>query len=217
VNNLYHKINGPFKRDMTQKHKPLIINDWAVPEFEMLKDVWWTAYEKIDGTNIRVMFDGITVTFGGRTDRAEIPAHLTMRLGSLFNAQQLKLIFPDASEKSPVTLYGEGFGHKIQKGGLYLPNNEVDFILFDVSVGNWVLTKPDVEDIAEKLNIRVVPHVLTGTLQNIMTTVSLGLKSSFGDFYAEGVVATPELELFGRNGKRIITKIKHKDFFNVKK
>ena len=34
----------------------------------------------------------------------------------------------------------------------------------------------------------------------------------WGDFTAEGLVARPKTELFGRDGKRVITKIKYKDF-----
>ena len=39
-----------------------------------------------------------------------------------------------------------------------------------------------------------------------------GFKSQWGDFKAEGIVARPNTELVGRDGKRIITKIKQKDF-----
>jgi hypothetical protein len=39
-----------------------------------------------------------------------------------------------------------------------------------------------------------------------------GFKSQWGDFIAEGIVARPVVELKSRNGDRIITKIKYKDF-----
>lgn len=41
-----------------------------------------------------------------------------------------------------------------------------------------------------------------------------GFNSIWGDFIAEGIVARPAVELKTRNGHRIITKIKHKDFVN---
>ena len=45
-----------------------------------------------------------------------------------------------------VTLYGEGYGNGIQKGGLYSQKQE--FILFDVKInGNWQ-PRESVEDIA---------------------------------------------------------------------
>jgi hypothetical protein len=42
--------------------------------------------------------------------------------------------------------------------------------------------------------------------------VQNGFTSQWGDFAAEGIVARPKIELKTRGGKRIITKIKHKDF-----
>ena len=39
-----------------------------------------------------------------------------------------------------------------------------------------------------------------------------GFDSIWGAFKAEGIVARPTVELRTRSGKRIITKIKHKDF-----
>ena len=42
-----------------------------------------------------------------------------------------------------------------------------------------------------------------------------GFNSYWGDFKAEGIVARPAFELKARNGKRLITKIKYKDFGNA--
>ena len=42
--------------------------------------------------------------------------------------------------------------------------------------------------------------------------VSKGFKSSFGDFEAEGLVATPKVPLRKRNGDRIITKLCCRDY-----
>jgi len=39
-----------------------------------------------------------------------------------------------------------------------------------------------------------------------------GFNSMWGNFIAEGIVARPKIEIVARNGKRLITKIKHKDF-----
>jgi len=42
--------------------------------------------------------------------------------------------------------------------------------------------------------------------------IKKGVKSQWGDFLAEGLVLKPKIELKDRAGKRIVTKIKHKDF-----
>lgn len=52
----YHKIQTLFKRDMESKHKTLLEGQWTLPEFEYLAGNVWTFTEKVDGTNIRVIF-----------------------------------------------------------------------------------------------------------------------------------------------------------------
>lgn len=201
---------------MSKTSKPLIMGEWAVPEFDLLKNVMWTGYEKIDGTNIRVMYDGSRVTFGGREEKSFIPVHLLAYLKETFTVEKMRTTFPDIKQLDDVnvTLYGEGYGHKIQSGGKYLSDKKVGLILFDVSIGRWCLMKSAVKMIANDLEIDMVQKMATGTLPELFKLVGSGLKSTFGDFYTEGLVATPELELFDRAGRRIITKIKHKDFYN---
>ena len=79
----YHKIEGLFERD--DSTKKLIWGKFRRPEIEYLKDNIWEFSEKIDGTNIRIMWDGHKVTIGGRTDRASIPAPLFERLSELLS------------------------------------------------------------------------------------------------------------------------------------
>lgn len=212
----YHKINGPYKRDMSVKPSPLIIDDWALKEFELLQNVQWYGYEKIDGTNIRIYYDGLDVWFKGREENSDIPKHLIKFLTNKYTVELMKKAFPDLDENTTVTLYGEGYGHKIQKGKRYLPINEVSLILFDITIGKWTLTKEAVADIAKLIDTPTVKLIMTGTLNEIIESVTKGLRCSFDESrFAEGLVCTPVLELFDRAGNRIITKIKHKDFYNT--
>ena len=71
----YNKIETVFNRD-TEGTKRLILDSYRNEAVEYLKDNIWQSTEKIDGTNIRVHWDGHNVEFGGRTDRAQIPNHL---------------------------------------------------------------------------------------------------------------------------------------------
>ena len=204
----YHKIQTVYKRDPATKFKTLLDGEFSLPEFEYLKDNEWVFTEKVDGTNIRVHFDGETITFGGRTERASIPAPLVARLNALF-LHQLDLFyreFPDG-----VTLYGEGYGAKIQKGGGNYCAHQ-DFVLFDVKVGAWWLQREDVESIAELLGVSAVPIIGAGPLIQMINWAERGFCSKWGDFPAEGIVARPATELQTRGGERIITKIKCKDF-----
>ncbi len=205
----YPKIQTVYKRNSETKFKTLLIGEYALPEFEYLKDNKWIFTEKVNGTNVRVYFDGEgDIRFGGRTDNAQIPTFLYDRLVDIFNIKQFASIF-DCS----VTLYGEGYGAKIQKGGGNYNPNGVDFVLFDVRCGDFWLKREAVLEIAKELNIEDVPVIGVGTLSEMVEKARNGIKSAWGDhFQAEGIVARPATELFARNGNRIITKIKTKDF-----
>lgn len=206
----YHKIQTVFKRDPERSFKGLMDGEFSLPEFEFLKDNLWVFTEKVDGTNIRVTFDGKeTIQFGGKTDNAQIPVPLMNKLNELFlpKADQFTEIFGD----TPICLYGEGYGAKIQKIGANYGAAQ-DFVLFDVKIGDWWLERHNVEDVATKLGIEVVPIIGKGTIAEMIEFVREGFNSQWGDFIAEGVVARPKVELKTRNGSRIITKLKHIDF-----
>lgn len=206
--NEYHKIQTVFKRDMENKGKTLLEGQWTLPEFEYLAGNQWVFTEKVDGTNIRVMLHDGMVTFGGKTDSAQIPAQLVARLNERFLPMATKMWEVFGCD---ACLYGEGYGAKIQKGGgNYRPDQ--DFVLFDVRVGQWWLQRFDVEDVAQKLGIDVVPIIGEGTLYDAVAEAKAGIVSKWGDFQAEGIVARPKTELQTRDGKRIITKIKCCDF-----
>lgn len=207
----YPKIQSIYKRD-EGTHR-FIEGEFSLPEFEYLKDNQWFFTEKIDGTNIRVGWDGFNVEIGGRTDNAQIPTFLYQKLAEIFTFEHLLKAFPDSQEeKAAIMLCGEGYGAKIQKGGGNYISNGVDFILFDVLIGEWWLRRPDVEDIAQLLGVRTVPSLGQGTLSDAVMGIKAGVPSTFGDFLAEGMVLRPIVELKTRSGHRIITKLKHKDF-----
>ena len=205
----YHKIQTIFKRDMASKRKTLMEGDWTLPEFEYLAGNAWTFTEKVDGTNIRVIFKDGAVAFGGRTEDADIPLPLLGRLNERFLplARKLGEVFTDGA----AVLYGEGYGAKIQKGGGHYRADQ-DFVLFDVRVGPWWLQRADVEDVAQKLGLDVVPVIGEGTLHDAVAMAKAGIRSTWGDFQAEGIVARPKVELNTRGGQRLIAKIKCRDF-----
>jgi hypothetical protein len=204
----YHKIQSIFKRDMTSPRKTLIEGDWTQPEFEYLAGNAWEFTEKVDGTNIRVILKDGAVTFGGRTDEAQIPAKLAERLNERFLPQAALMVEVLGND---AVLYGEGYGAKIQKvGGSYRPDQ--DFVLFDVRVGPWWLKRLDVQDIGEQLGLDVVPVIGSGSLHDAVAWAKRGIRSTWGDFEAEGIVARPSVELQTRGGQRLIAKIKCRDF-----
>lgn len=206
----YHKIQSVYMRDPANNHKTFIVGEYAMPEFGYLAELEWEWSEKVDGTNIRVMREaGATgVSFGGKTDRASIPAKLVERLRERFPGDDPLLpAFPPGVN---VCLYGEGYGAGIQSGGNY--RQDQDFVLFDVWVNGWWLKREDVEEIAAKLGLDVAPIIGRGALPEMVEMARAGFPSRFGKAQSEGIVARPAVDLFTRSGERIITKVKHRDF-----
>ena len=159
-------------------------------------------------------WDGHTVTFGGRTDNAQIPTDLVTKLNELFGGETNAQIFEQVFGEKEVILFGEGYGRKIQKVGSAYIADGVDFILFDVLIGDNYQPREWVEKTAEMFGIKVVPIVGRGTLWDAITYVRKHPMSVIaeGRCEMEGIVARPHYELKDRTGKRIIVKIKYQDF-----
>lgn len=204
--NEYTKINTIWKRD---ERGQICLGEFATPEFEFLADNEWEWTEKVDGTNVRVGFDGDSgLEFGGRTADAQMPTKLISALRGMFPGSQP---FVDVFGESQAVLYGEGYGAGIQGGGgNYSPSQT--FVLFDVTVGAWWLGRDDVLDVAQKLGLRTVPIVGTGTLVWASNQAKEGLTSDWGAFPSEGLVGRTRPDLFSRKGERIMAKIKTRDF-----
>lgn len=226
-NTSYQKINTLFKRD---EKKIIIPSQFTCEEFYELKDLKWECTEKIDGTNIHVDIEysterGLWFSFQGRTDNAVIPSHLLKKLHEIFTEDVIMSAFNQQfasvgeDETLRMSIYGEGYGMKIQKGGgNYIPN-DVGFILFDVKVGQWWLGRENLEDIASKLNVPIVPLIGYMTLQEAIEFVSKGFNSIVSqtkNHKAEGLVLKTRNGLLFRNGQRIITKIKTCDFVDLR-
>lgn len=205
----YNKIDTLYKRDM-EGTKKLLEGEFRNPAVEFLKDNVWTFTEKIDGTNIRVYWDGHKVQFGGRTERAQIPSDLVNYLNSVFGTNEAEQIFEEKFGETEVILFGEGYGPKIQNGGAY--RNDVSFIMFDVLISGNYQPRESVEDIAKAFGIDVVPIIFEGTIQQGVDFVKTHPKSTMGTAFMEGLVGRPKVEMRDRCGKRVIVKIKWEDF-----
>ena len=170
------------------------------------------------------------VRYMGKTDNAQVPPHLLKYLKETYTKEKVleALELPeymseeyclekgyDKIEDIPMyTIYGEGYGVKIQKGSNYIKDG-VGFIVFDVKVGNMYLLRSNMEEIASKLGAPVVPYMGQFTVDEAIEFVKKGFKSTIAenkDYDAEGLVLKTPNGLMTRRGERIVFKIKTCDF-----
>lgn len=172
------------------------------------------------------------VYYKGKTDNADVPPRLMKHLMETYPPEKvleslgLERIIDrqdwDSHKWKHIddipqryTIYGEGYGAKIQKaGGNYLSQSN-GFIVFDVKVDDLYLLCSARDEIAAKLGAPVVPFIGMMTLDEAIQYVREGFKSRIAenpDFMAEGLVIRNELGLKTRRGERIITKLKTCDF-----
>lgn len=208
----YPKVQSLYKRALDGT---MLFGQWSTPELEWLSGCEWLWTEKVDGTNIRAGWDPdetntACIRFGGRTNQAQIPPMLLEALTALLDPAD----FVRAGLDRRTTLYGEGYGVGIQKGGGdYGPPS---FILFDVAIGGGWLSMGDVQSVAHKLGVASVPVIGAGTLAEMEAAVRAGLGS---ELYttgraAEGLVARARPGVLDRRGRPIMAKIKSRDFID---
>ena len=208
----YPKIETVFKRD-TDGNKKLTCK-YRSGAVKYLSNCPWIWTEKIDGTNIGIIWDGHHVYFQGRTERAQIPQPLLDKLETLFGGTENEELFEQLFGDKRFILYGEGYGNKIQKVGYEYNPNGVDFILFDIFAidSNKWLERNSIDEIARALNINAVPVVGVGTIEEAIKYVRTIPDSRIGSAKIEGVVCRPLINLFDGNGNRLIVKVKVCDF-----
>ena len=216
--NKYPKIETVWNRD--NKTGKVVPGAYRLPHFKVINQ--WRITEKIDGTNIQVglKFDNDvpSLDIRGRTDKAQIPAQLLSWLQENIDEEDMWVMFsdPDGSPFPEVTLYGEGYGAGIQKGGVYC--EEQKFILFDAKVGTWWLRWADVEDVAQQLGLETVGYAVTNANGIPMNRADLGdwvnqINVLHSDIErVEGIVVRSDPMMFSRRGDRVACKIKFKDF-----
>ena len=205
----YNKIETVFNRDINGTKK-LIEGSYRSSMIEFLSENTWRWTEKIDGTNVRVIWDGHNITFGGRTERTQHPADLMNYLVEKFSNNETEELFEQQFGDKEVILFGEGYGPKIQNGGEY--RDDVSFIMFDVAINGRYQEWDNILSIAKMFNVDTVPEVFHGTIEEAVAFVKAHPKSNFGSAYMEGVVGRPMVELCDRSGNRAIVKVKWEDF-----
>lgn len=213
----YPKTYGPFKRDPENGHA-IDTTRWTSPQLEWLHDnhvpMTWTR--KLDGTNIRLCWDGLgTVSIGGRTGSAEIPGPLLAMLEEEYTGDTTVGQFEDRFGALPAVVFGEGYGPGIQGNP-----EEVDgvrFAAFDV----WVSHGPIVDDEPLSSNYGSFASIAElnanfGDIIPLAPTVATGLPIGDAIGYVrhgmaqncEGLIGLPAVPLYNEFGGRVKVKLK---------
>ena len=214
----YNKMKTLFERDEYFK----VTDRVSCKEFKNI--CTWLVTEKIDGTNVRVIYhpkqneeyrnNPANLSFWGKKDTSDMPSYLLKRLNEMFSLEKFMEIFPDVTKG--VCLYGEGYGAKIRSGGNY--NIGHNFRLFDVWVDGWWLEWEDVTKVAGMLGIKHAPVLHITNMENAIEFVkrkeySVVAKQETGKLHvAEGIVARAYPMVLFRNGVPIKWKLKVKDY-----
>jgi hypothetical protein len=218
----YPKTKNLWVRITHDKKDPrfgkLVEGEYVLPEFRNVN--LWHVTEKVDGMNIRIIYDTVTdtVDFRGRTDRAILPEKLHRYLKEEFTPELFRSIIDPDEKPEVIILFGEGYGHGIQKSGSHYSRKQ-KFILFDIWIDGWWLESYDVKEWAHVLDIESVPVIgKKMTVIDIVKFCKSAPKSMIADdddFEMEGIIARSNPLMLRRNGKdRVMFKLKVGDMRN---
>jgi len=175
------------------------------------------ALEKVHGTSAHLKFkfekepDSINVTYYSGGEKHEAFKALFNEADLLARYRQLMCFGAE------VTVYGEAYGGKCQ-GMSDTYGKALQFIAFEVQVGETWLAVPDAEDVAMKLGLEFVPYNRVSTDPAVLeaqrdlpsrVAVRRGITEPR---ISEGVVLRPLLEFLDNRGNRIIVKFKRPEF-----
>lgn len=201
----YQKIETLFKFDNTTKK---FTHEFYNPIVEYLRNCKWIGTEKIDGTNVRVFWNGKSFEFGARTNEGDLPKPIRELLQEKFN-YDMEVTFEQKFGNKEVYIFFEGYAGKIQ-GGAYTGAEKL--IAYDIKIGKYYLDRYVAKDIIESLGFNFVPMMEFNTLDDCIQFVKTHEQSIIQpESKMEGLVCLPTQRIYDHQGNRIIVKIKIRD------
>lgn len=213
----YPSIETVWKRDaVTNK---LAFRSLRAPEVGLVNV--WTISEKVNGTNIRVVYTLGGVEVRGRTDKAVLPPGGEETVLRCFPSHSDIVRYFEIYREGPlsedwsVTFYGELYGPGINGGGIYSMGKR--FRCFDLKLGEHLWTDDDeMRRVCKELNVPVVPwvgyiHVENGYLTRTQCYTEICylpvMKAHLDVFFPEGsFVAFEEMSVQGVQPEGIVAK-----------
>lgn len=222
----YPKITSPFKRT-DDKSKTVSTDVWIddYAKFFGENGLPFYATEKVDGTNLNIVYDGNHISYTGHTDKNIWNPEVEEWIKSKFQTPEFEQMCEQRFGENEIKLCGELIGPKIKNNFYRL--EDYKFILFDIhnDTSNTWWNREFVEENAKDLNLDIVPLIGDATKfselrlesKNTLKEWTYLLKTSVWyskicpSIELEGFVVRPMMELLKANGERVIYKIKIKD------
>ncbi len=231
----YPKIYTIFERnkDNLKLVTPILNKQLEIKSLSLIKDI--VVEEKIDGTNACLLLGynediGFYWRYFSRNNEIEELDIMYIR-STLDKVVDYKLLekwylknfvqIPKKDDNPEVRIFGEVYGSKIQKSN-YLPKGERNFIVFDIKINQTWLSVKDRNEICRNLNLKIVPKICIldriPTFEECYDLLARKYPKSIIagknnlDMYLEGFIFRPKINLYVAPGRRILGKIKRKDF-----
>lgn len=221
----YPKIASPFKRT-DNKSKTVNTSVWFddYAKFFGESGLVFYATEKVDGTNLNIIYDGNHIQYTGHTDKTSWNPEVEEWIKSKFQTPEFEQMCEQRFGENEIKLCGELIGPKIQNNFYKL--EDYKFILFDIhnDTSNIWWNRQNVEENAKELNLDIAPLIggtnfidLSSESKNTLRgwtnlLQNAEFKSKINeDIEIEGFVVRPLMEILKANGERVIYKIKIKD------
>ena len=210
----YHHIEVPTVSMPTDTKKRILyvptqkdnlLEYYQNPLFWYLSTLKWTYKRKLDGSNLRVKWDGNRVIWHGKTNKFGGFKGLAEYMAETFPEEIFEEKF---GREKTVLLFGEYMGPRIQGNELGLEERE--FILFDVKIGNSWLAPENVEAVAKYFWLKTYADFGERDEDTLLNLISRVAGGEFKDW--EGIVCSPSVPCLQPNGGRVICKIKNKDY-----
>lgn len=200
----YQKIPNLYEFDQERKKYNTLV--YSTHEIDYLRKLQWLCTEKVDGMNIRVIWDGYDISFAGRKETSKLPNYVQSLLKETFD-DNMKTLIEQMFKEKEVIFFMECYGGRVQKGAYNI--NEERLIGFDINVDGKYLDRYDAFAIFHELELDVIPVVSVCDIHAASLIVMSGCASNLDETSGmEGLVCTPNVPLNDNNGNRIIVKIK---------
>ena len=212
----YPKLKNLHKRDPADNK---VIDEFTDEIFspEQLGNAGWTWREKMDGTNLRIIWDGHRAEYRGRTDRAQFSDGQTVFLDEKIKSPAFEELLEQTFGNTEAALYAELIGNKIQGNPHKIDGYEIR--VYDAFVAGWWLLPVNVDELANDLGLdsaEIIGVAPIGHMHQGMKDIASMAEALEGEAepleYIEGIVGTAPGSVLGRDGTILRVKLKLENY-----